>query len=94
MNHLSFHVLGIGASGPDQRQSGRNRPEPHGLPPIRTLIVVIDYILVILALSEKQSQGAAVIAKRILGVGCSAAISEQRGVADWYNVGVRQIGVE
>ena len=66
MNHLSFHVLGIGTSGPDQRQSGRSRPEPHGLPPIRTSIVVIDCILVILAPSEKQSQDAEMIAKRIL----------------------------
>jgi hypothetical protein len=31
------------------------------------LIVVIDYILVILALSEKESQDAEIIAKRILG---------------------------
>jgi hypothetical protein len=58
MNHLSFHVLRIGASGPDQRQSSRSRPEPHGLLPIRTLIVVIDYISVILALSERWSQAA------------------------------------
>jgi hypothetical protein len=67
MNHLSFHVLGIGACGPDHHQSGRSRPEPHGFRPIRTLIVVIDYILVILALSEKESQDAEIIAKRILG---------------------------
>jgi hypothetical protein len=58
MNYLSFHVLGIGAGGADQRQCGRSRPEPHGLPPIRTLIVAIGYIFVILALTEKQSQGA------------------------------------